>query len=161
MKQSKSKQIEHTSVPSPPRVNSIPRRVVMVRYAWHVSLAYHAWREWACWAGFSIKGQCAFARSQGLAIVCVPMLILCKQPKKIIDTSKNILGCLIVNGSDAEKLTTSSCHEPPNFDFSECPRLSSCIIEFLESDRLWTPCSVCSLPFSSRSAISWSISQNN
>jgi len=87
----------------------------MVRYAWHVSLAYHAWREWACWAGFFIKGQCAFARSQGLVIVCVPMLILCKQPKKIIDTSKNILGCLIVNGSDAEKLTTSSCHEPPRF----------------------------------------------
>lgn len=34
---------------------------------------------------------------------------------KIMDTSKNILGCLIVNGSDAEKLTTSSCHEPPRF----------------------------------------------
>ena len=35
--------------------------------------------------------------------------------EKIIDTSKNILRCLIVNGSDAEKLTTSSCHEPPRF----------------------------------------------
>lgn len=82
MKQSKSKQTEHTSVPSPPRVNNIPRRVVMVRYAWHVSLAYRAWREWACWAGFSINGQYAFAGSQGLVIVCVPMLILCKQPLK-------------------------------------------------------------------------------
>ena len=104
VKQNKSKQTEHASVPSPPRVNNIPRRVVMVRYAWHGSLAYHAWRA-ICFCKVTGACDCFFANVDRVQTTS----------KKIFDASHNILGCLIVNGSDAEKLTTSSGHEPPRF----------------------------------------------